>query len=65
MIKLFSLNRGDRFTLDDKEYTVRCYRYKFMPKIGKTLNIVCFDNQGKTSCFIRNWDVMKEITKGG
>jgi hypothetical protein len=56
-VKLFGLNRGDRFILNNKEYTVEMYKYKFMPTLGKVLNCVCFDEKGNTQMFIRDWDV--------
>ena len=59
MTKLFSLNKGDSFTLDDKEYTVDYCIYKIMPKLGKTLNCVCFDNEGEEHWFTKNWDVVR------
>ena len=60
-VKLFSLNKGDRFILNNKEYIVKMYKNKYIPTLGKILNCVCFDKEGNTQMFLQNWEVIKNI----
>ena len=57
--ELFRLGRGDRFILNNRKYTISHYKNKRMPGLGTTLNVVCFDEEGTTQMFIKNWTVEK------
>ncbi len=59
--KLFKLKIGDSFRLYSGGafiYTITGFKYKRMPRIGKTLNMVTKENPGNTTRhFINNHDV--------
>lgn len=55
--RLFTLEPKDRFIMDETKYTVKYYKYKNMPTLGRVLRCVCFNDKGEIQCFIRNWEV--------
>lgn len=59
-VGLFELKVGDRFYLQDYLFELKSYKYKVMPRIGKTLNAVCVNlTNGTDANFTRNLDVEK------
>ena len=57
-VKIFALNIGDKFILNDKEYTITGFRQKRVPRLGKCLHCVTLC-EGKVQMFLRNWEVKK------
>lgn len=56
---IFSLSKGDRFVLENTEYTVRRFFKKRLPKIGSTLICETIDENEKIAWFTRNLPVIK------
>ncbi len=57
-MNLFQLKEGDLFTLGDIKYKLVNFRFRYMPKWGKTLNVVCMDLETKKiALFTQNWKV--------
>lgn len=56
-MKLFDLQKGDTFMLNDKQFICQGFVQKFMPTIGKVMVMKSVDNKGNVSLFSRNWEV--------
>ena len=55
--KIFELNPGDKFILNNKVFTVVKFVKKFMPTLGRVLNCKTISEDNKIALFISNFEV--------
>ncbi len=59
-MNLFQLKKGDLFTLNERKYKLVNFRFRYMPKWGKTLNASCMDLETKKiGLFTQNWEIKR------
>lgn len=57
---IFELKPGDRFYYQEYLFELKKLQYKVMPKIGKTLNAICYNlSNGTDAHFTKNIEIEK------